>query len=70
MVRVFVVVHFLSWFKYSRMKINHIWASQVHFVKSDMVVTLKFWPLKEFIRLLAKNIISQMQYLHIYTYKT
>ena len=27
MVRVFVDVHFLSWFKYSRMKINHIWAS-------------------------------------------
>ena len=41
----FVVVRFLSWFKYSRMKINHIWASQGHFVKSDMVVTLKFWPL-------------------------
>ena len=44
MVRVFVVVHFLSWFKYSRMKINHIWASQGHFVKSDMVVTLIVWP--------------------------
>ena len=44
MVRVFVVVHFLSWFKYSRMKINQIWASQGHFVKSDMVVTLKVWP--------------------------
>ena len=45
----FVVVHFYHVFKYSSMKIIHIWASQVHFVKLDIVVTLKFWPWEHYL---------------------